>query len=206
MKTVTIKLYNFDELSDDAKEKARDWWRSGDDVFPWAYEFSGSVKAIENALDVSFFDISVGSYRPYWYDENDDNDAENMCFCRAVAYINNRFDFKKIPWTYPTKKPFVVGRDVPLKPVGVALAKNVYDDNLPTGYCSDYVTHESYKKFIEYGRKHKSAKLSDFFDILACGLRDEIESEYDFMQSDEYIDDILSNNDYYFTVDGEFYK
>lgn len=31
MQVIETKVYTFDELSDDAKEKARDWWREGND-------------------------------------------------------------------------------------------------------------------------------------------------------------------------------
>lgn len=32
MKTIETKVYTFDELSDEAKEKARDWFKEGDDM------------------------------------------------------------------------------------------------------------------------------------------------------------------------------
>jgi hypothetical protein len=35
MKTVSLKLYQYSELSDKAKEKARDWWVSGGFDFAW---------------------------------------------------------------------------------------------------------------------------------------------------------------------------
>lgn len=195
MKTITVKLFTFNELSDKAKERAREWWRSCDDEFPWQREFENTVKAIENSFDIEFENIGPYEYTPFWYDKNDYREAREMSFARAVAYINNNFDFKVLESAreYSGK----------IRRIGCALAKNRYTDNLLTGYCSDYVTHESYKKFIEYGRKYKNAKLSDFFDILARGLRDEIESEYDYMQTDEYIDDILTANEYEFMEDGE---
>ena len=35
MRTETIEIYTFDELSDSAKEKARGWWRNGDLDYDW---------------------------------------------------------------------------------------------------------------------------------------------------------------------------
>jgi hypothetical protein len=32
MKTIETKIYTFDELSNEAKENAREWWRNGDDM------------------------------------------------------------------------------------------------------------------------------------------------------------------------------
>lgn len=195
MKTITVNLYAFDELSDKAKERARDWWRSCDDEFPWQRDFENTVKTIENSFDVEFDNIGPYEYNPYWNDKNDYRDTYKMPFGRAVAYINNNFDFKVLK----------SARDYSgsVRRVGCALAKKCYTDNFLTGYCADYVIHESYKKFVEFGRKYPGATLSDFFDILARGLRDEIESDYDYMQTDEYIDDVLTINNYEFTEDGK---
>lgn len=45
MREITIKLYSFDELSDEAKEVARDWWRSEEDRDPaWLHEHNQSAK------------------------------------------------------------------------------------------------------------------------------------------------------------------
>ena len=38
MRTETIEIYTFDELSDDAKDKAREWWLGGGLDYDW-YEF-----------------------------------------------------------------------------------------------------------------------------------------------------------------------
>lgn len=35
MREIIVKLYQFDELSDKAKEKARDWWREGGLDYEW---------------------------------------------------------------------------------------------------------------------------------------------------------------------------
>jgi len=35
MRTETINIYTFDELSDKAKDRARDWWRQGALVYDW---------------------------------------------------------------------------------------------------------------------------------------------------------------------------
>ena len=39
MKTVEIGIYTFDELSEDAKERARDWYRESDEFNPEFEQF-----------------------------------------------------------------------------------------------------------------------------------------------------------------------
>jgi hypothetical protein len=60
MKQVTINTYQFDELSDDAKEKAREWWRElvgVEDWSSWVYD-----DAAEVGIKITGFDIDRGQY------------------------------------------------------------------------------------------------------------------------------------------------
>lgn len=55
-----VTLYNYDELSDEAKEKARDWYRessSNDDWWGSTYEDAERI-----GLKITAFDIDRGSY------------------------------------------------------------------------------------------------------------------------------------------------
>lgn len=44
MQVIETVVYNFDELNDKAKERARDWWRSVGE-FPWFDEYQASLVA-----------------------------------------------------------------------------------------------------------------------------------------------------------------
>lgn len=59
MQELTITLYNFDELNDDAKEKARKWWRDGLD-YPWWEESLGSIRAFVEHFGAKVLDYSLG--------------------------------------------------------------------------------------------------------------------------------------------------
>lgn len=63
MKTVTIELYKFDELSDDAKEKAREWYKTNLD-YPWLQESIGSIKAFCDHFGVSVKGYEIGAFWP----------------------------------------------------------------------------------------------------------------------------------------------
>ena len=75
MKTATINLYQFNELSDDAKERAREWWRDGLEYFWWD-ESIGSIRAFCDHFGVKIKDYSIGAYSPSYMD----TDAENANF------------------------------------------------------------------------------------------------------------------------------
>ena len=75
MKTLQIDVYEFSELSDKAKEKARDWFSDGRE---WAYmdESLGSIKAFCACFGVRLTDYEISGYGHCSYS----TDAENHHF------------------------------------------------------------------------------------------------------------------------------
>jgi len=54
MKEIIMKVYKFEELNEEAKEKAREWYREGiDNTYPWEYinDDAKTIGLIINSLD-----------------------------------------------------------------------------------------------------------------------------------------------------------
>ena len=60
MKTHTITTYTFDELSEDAQEKACNWWRENCIEWDWMDENLDSVKAYLALFNAEIKDYSLG--------------------------------------------------------------------------------------------------------------------------------------------------
>lgn len=75
METVQIDVFTFDELSEEAKEKAREWWRA-DCGFAWSDESRGSIEAFCDHFDVRLKNWEVCPYSSPIYS----TDAENRHF------------------------------------------------------------------------------------------------------------------------------
>jgi hypothetical protein len=74
MRTIEVTLYQYDELSEPAQQKARDWYRE-------IYSFDGSdeiesVRTFCNKFGVNLLDFEIGAYNPFHYK----TDAENTHF------------------------------------------------------------------------------------------------------------------------------
>ena len=67
--TIIRTLYRFEELNEDAKEKAREWFRTDFD-FSWSDESLESIKTFCAAFDVTLRDWSVGPYQHNFYKTN----------------------------------------------------------------------------------------------------------------------------------------
>ena len=66
MHTVEIQVFTFSELSDTAKEAARDWYRDGMD-YAWSSEARQSLEHFCNRYGATLKDWSVGAYCPIDY-------------------------------------------------------------------------------------------------------------------------------------------
>ncbi len=68
MRPLTVNLYTFEELSEDAKERAREWGREviGSDP-AWSDESLGSIKTFCSRFGVTLREWSVGAYAPVDY-------------------------------------------------------------------------------------------------------------------------------------------
>lgn len=75
MRIETIQIFKFNELTDTAKKRARDWWKEGAD-FAWSDESRQSIQAFCTEFGVHLKDWSVGPYSPFHYS----TDAENRHF------------------------------------------------------------------------------------------------------------------------------
>lgn len=76
METVQINVFTFDELSEEAKETARQWWRLDCEPLAWSDESLGSIKDFCEHFGVILKDWSVGPYECPSYS----TDAENRHF------------------------------------------------------------------------------------------------------------------------------
>ena len=63
MRTATVQIYKFNELSDEAKENAREWYKTNLD-YPWFDESLNSIKAFCDHFGVSVKDWSIGAFCP----------------------------------------------------------------------------------------------------------------------------------------------
>ena len=75
MRTEQVTIYTFDELNDDAKDKAREWYRQGLE-YPWFDESMNSIKRFCDEFGASIKDYSIGAFCHSYID----TDAENANF------------------------------------------------------------------------------------------------------------------------------
>ena len=94
MKEITIRLYDYDELSPEAKELALEEWRSSDVEHFWSRDVKNTLDKLQEELGI---EVSRWEYSPYIHDSGvirfvryNDNQLD-LAGRRAQAFLWNNF-------------------------------------------------------------------------------------------------------------------
>jgi hypothetical protein len=173
MRTVRTKVYQFSELSEQAKQKALenlfdinvsfDWWES-------TYEDARNI-----GLKITGFDIDRGSY-------------VKGSFINDANYTANKIksDHVEMCETYKTATQFLSDWDKLVEK---------YSD----GINKDVVTEENEYDFD----KEADDLEDEFFKSICEDYRIILQKEAEYLQSKEAIIETIEANEYEFTKDGE---
>ena len=204
MRTITITkdIYTFDELTEEAQEKAFEYFRNLPYLFAWQEENRDTVKAIADKMDWAY---DLYSYDGITYSVNysiSSDDIAELSGKRAMAYIqNNYIDAAKKPKTYwlnglihcDGRKNWKRNSKI-----------NYEIDNCPfTGYCMDCCFSEAWRDWQKNFSKHST--VQDFADLVADYLGRDWTADNEYQYSDDGIKDLIEANDYEFLEDGTLY-
>lgn len=203
MRIKKVFLYKFDELSDSAKKNAieqmRDMYVDGCNWYEDVYD--NFTEYIENTYGVKIFSRDM-NFTGFW----SQGDGASFVCEFTDDELSSLIDKLKIGIKHNLKKLFIdCIYDVKIERYG-CLEYNEYSVYV-TGYMTDSL--EKYRHLDHY----LSKKFDKFLDKLEnwknemCGkLYNDLENEYNFLTSDEFIAELLSNSDYEFTQDGKLYS
>lgn len=211
--TKQYPAYTFAELSEQAKEKARDWWRSGFEFY-WHAE-----TVIDDAADIAeLFGLDIRQrrvdtpnhpthkwgYAPSVYYSGFWSQGDGACFQGVYRYKKGALAAVKAYAPQDTELHRIVAA------LQSAQRKAFYKLGATTKHRGHYyhsgcmdvdVCHvkDSWRDISSAEDDVKEA-LRDFADWIYRNL----EREHEYQNSDEVVDDTLVANDYRFTEEGEW--
>lgn len=206
--TITKTLYKFDELSDDAKETARDWWRNAD-----AIDSSFSECVIEDAArmaDILGIDLRQrpvklmnGStrYDPTIYFSGFSSQGDGACFEGSYRYKLG--SVKAIKSEAPQDTTLhAIARD--LQNIQRKAFYKLHATIKQHGryYAMDidvYRGDDQYRDISSELEDGIKEALKDF----ANWIYRQLKQEYDYQNSDENVDESIRINEYEFTENGD---
>ncbi len=207
-KTVTITLYEFDELSAKAKEKARDWWREceaqtfgahGDLYEP--YETAARLLGIEfKQHGVPLMNGKTRNEPAIYWELHVQGSGASF----AGTYYYAKGAARAIRAEFSADTPLLgiaQGLQDLQKKHGYALTATITQNG---SYTHKYTM--SLEGYDASGNECDTATseallglMREFADYIYKGIQD----EYDYRMSDENVDDAITANEYTFRADGE---
>lgn len=211
MRTIETKVYKFDELSDEAKEKAREWYRQSnadDDFHEFIYEDAtrvGEILGIE-------FDVRK---------KNNPKSADVPCIWYSGFYSQG--DGACFEGTWCWKACSQAMRDyAPQDATLHAIADRLTAIENGEGFSARMKHRERYYHSgcmsvdVEFSDEvlgeDQELPQSDFAEadsIILHAMRDfadwiyrQLETEYEWRNADEQVDESIRANEYEFTEDG----
>jgi hypothetical protein len=172
-KTVEVDVYKFEELSDRAKEKAREWYRSGFDYY-WGDDNISSLKEWADWFNVKIKNYSLGGSdnrsQGVDFDLYIDSNVDQLRGVRLWKWMNNQ-----------TVLPDLTG-------------------NCPfTGFCFDENLLDKVRDFMKRPWDTDYRELmQDCIDEFCKAYADDVDYQY----SDEAVDESMEANEYEFDEDG----
>ena len=214
MRTVEVGLYSFSELSDEAKEKARDWWREQE-----SQDFDPEYEPYETAatlLGIDFDSRQTGTTR-----------AGKAIYQSAIMYSGfySQGDGASFTGSWSLapdcctaiRKEFPEDTDLH----SIADALNAFQCGTILSQGSRNISAKITQNDHHYSHKYTmgaevydadgneiDADVSEsFLEIMrdfAQWIYDKLEADYDYRMSNEVVDDSIEANEYEFEEDGTF--
>ena len=186
--TVEKTLYHFDELSDDAKETARDWFRSCRDVWSWLEEWWQSAQAF---CDIAPVTLQSADYDRGHVDARFDEIAEiaELSGVRAWKWLTNNGAYTKINGKCVFMSWFELAKE------------NAKGSCTLTGYCGDCPLFDPIAKLAD-----SPSRVPDLESLFLECLQDWVfaaRSDYESAYEDQQIDENIIANEYTFNAEGE---
>lgn len=201
-RTATKTVYQFDELTDSAKEKARDWFREGALDYEW-WDFV--LEDAKRIFGLCGFTIENIYFRGFW------NQGDGACFEGS--------------WRSRDVKPGKVKEEAPQDEKLHQIAAGIEDiaARYPGAwfkvvhrghYSHEYATEFEFEFLDAEGNEHLVAPgLDDTKEELGWLARQamrwiykQLNDEHDYRMADEQVDESIRANEYEFTEDGARYR
>ncbi len=191
---ISITAYTFDELSDDAKEKARDWYRERALDYEWYDHVFDMAKEVGAALGITIKNIYFSGFA---------SQGDGACFVGEYTY--------RADWRGKLREAFGEAIPAELERIGEALQLHrvfEVEDHTPDGDADAYETVSITKSSHYYSHENtvtitsRSDEVCDALRIFMRWIYSQLQQEYDWLNSDEQVDESIRANEYLFTESG----
>lgn len=194
MRQITTNVYQFEELSNEAKQKAIEWYRSTS-----SSESSASEFVIDDAKDIAkLFGLTIDKV----YFTGFSNQGDGACFEGSYSY---KADARKSVKEYApndARLNYIAGR---LQDLQAAYGDNLSAKCTHRGhyYHSGCMHVEVGQGYQDYAGEHAEDELTEILRLYADWIYEQLEKAYEYENLDDTIAENIVANEYEFTEDGK---
>lgn len=197
MRTIEINLYKYNELTDEAaKERARDWYRQGHLDYEWWDHVYDMAKEAGAILGI---DIDNIYFSGFW------SQGDGACFEGSYSYRKG--------WRKELQQHFGGETLAKLERIGLDLqdaqAKAFYKLSASVAHTGGNYHHLFTYISVDHedrrASSHEEGTITDALSDFMGWIYDCLESEHDYLTSDESVEEGLIVNEYEFTEEGEIH-
>ena len=214
MRTIEVNLYEFDELSEEAKRNAldnfevetQDSWNEAHETVKKFHDVFSTREGRNSWLDIhtehiDSYIMELSGFRLQKYIWNNFGD---MLFTRKYLKDGGLFDKKKP--NHRMRKQYQITNICPNQgKFSSSFYSNIQKDNccVLTGVCYDQDMLDPIYKFLESRNFDHSPNFEGLLEECTKSLRKSLESEDDYHNSDEGKTEAIKANEYEFEENGE---
>ena len=195
---IETTVYRLNELSDDARDKARAWYREDGFDYDWYDTVYEDFQQIAEILGLRLKTRSVRLYGG--------GSRQKPCGACFETFYSYR---KEAPRRIRQHAP----QDTELHRIADALQsiqrRNFYQLHAEASHRGHYYHENSMAISVERDSPNYQDMTADAEDTviealrdLACWLYRQLEREYEYLTSDEAVDEVIATNEYTFTATG----
>lgn len=196
MRTKKIELYTYSELSEEAKEKARDWYRQGALEHEWWDCIFDDAKTIGALMGIEIDQIYFSGFS---------SQGDGACFTGEYQY--KKGSVTKIKEYAPQDNELhrIVEnlRDIQRQNFYALSATIQHEGRYSHEYSVRVNVSDSRQEYWQDISSDTAESLSDALRDFMRWIYNVLESECDWLVSDKQIVESIEINDYEFTADGE---
>ena len=191
MRTVEHNLYQFDELSDSAKERAREWYRTTFDYEWWDFVYD-DAKEIGKILGI---DISEIYFSGFWSQGDGAQFTGDYKYHKGASKEIRSYTNDEELHRIADDLQEIQRRNFYSITASVSHSGHYYHE-----YCTTINVYDSREVDVSIDTEESIQELMrDYMRWIYRAL----EREYDYLTSDENIDEMMAANEYEFDENGE---
>ena len=195
MRTATKRtdVYTFDELSESAKETAMQWYREGAFDYEW-WDFEDATQ-IGKIIGIDIDKIFFSGFS---------SQGDGACFEGSYAYkVGSVKNLKEYAPTDKTLHQIAIDLSKAQRKYFYGLNANIKQSgHYYHEMCTEIRVYDDYESWTDVDTENSIIEpLRDFMRW----IYKQLESEYDYLNSDEAVKESIEANEYEFDEDGNIY-